>query len=80
MTESSSRESAFRQQNHDGWMTLVRDDPAKVLGVIAGGGYVPFSARRALEDRGLFDLNTETYGITPAGREALGLGDTDAPR
>lgn len=53
------------------WIDLVRRDPAKVLATIDDGEYVPFSARRELEKRGLFDLNTATYGITPAGVELL---------
>lgn len=64
-------DSAHARPSRDDWLTLVRDRPACVLAAIVDDEFVPFSARRALEERGLFDLNSATYGITEAGFELL---------
>lgn len=55
----------------ESWEQQVERDPAAVLRLVATGEYVPFSIRLELERRGLFDLNTETYGVTPAGTDLL---------
>lgn len=63
----------------ESWAEQVERDPVSVLRLIDGGEYVPFSTRLALEMRGLFDMNSATYGITLAGRQMLAAAWEETP-